>query len=43
MYIYFFFSKFDLYTKGGIIPDIQELKPYYQSLIDKYIPGSIEW
>ncbi|KAE9526924.1 hypothetical protein AGLY_013572 [Aphis glycines] len=37
------FNKFDLYTKGGITPDIKELKPYYQSLIDKYIPGLIKW
>ncbi|VVC31994.1 Inositol oxygenase [Cinara cedri] len=37
------FNKFDLYTKGGTIPDIEELKPYYQSLIDKYIPGLVKW
>ncbi|XP_025203928.1 inositol oxygenase-like [Melanaphis sacchari] len=37
------FNKFDLYTKGGVIPDVKELKPYYQSLIDKYIPGLLKW
>lgn len=37
------FNKYDLYTKGGAIPDIENLKPYYQSLIDKYVPGLIKW
>jgi len=37
------FNKYDLYTKSTDIPDIETLKPYYQSLIDKYIPGEIEW
>lgn len=38
-----FFSKYDLYTKGGKMPDVDELKPYYQKLIDKYIPGELDW
>jgi len=37
------FNKFDLYTKAPEMPDIEELKPYYQSLIDKYLPGKIKW
>lgn len=37
------FNKYDLYTKSTEIPDIEALKPYYQGLIDKYIPGEIEW
>jgi len=37
------FNKYDLYTKGTELPDIETLKPYYQSLIDKYIPGDLEW
>jgi len=37
------FNKYDLYTKSGDLPDIEALKPYYQSLIDKYIPGELEW
>jgi len=37
------FNKYDLYTKGGELPDIKKLKPYYQSLINKYIPGELEW
>jgi len=37
------FNKYDLYTKSSDLPDIEALKPYYQSLIDKYIPGELEW
>lgn len=37
------FSRYDLYTKSSKVPDIDELWPYYQSLIDKYIPGVLEW
>ena len=36
-------SKFDLYTKGHEIPDVEELKPYYQGLIDKFIPGIVKF
>lgn len=35
------FNKFDLYTKTENVPDIDELTPYYQKLIDKYIPGEV--
>jgi len=35
------FNKFDLYTKSTKIPDIEALKPYYQSLVDKYLPGRV--
>lgn len=38
-----FFSRYDLYTKSEKIPDIEKLWPYYQSLIDKYLPGDIEF
>jgi len=37
------FNKYDLYTKSSKVPDIEGLKPYYQTLIDKYIPGELEW
>ncbi|GFQ69386.1 inositol oxygenase [Trichonephila clavata] len=36
------FNKFDLYSKSHIVPDIDALMPYYQSLVDKYIPGVLE-
>lgn len=37
------FNKFDLYSKADSIPDMKALEPYYQSLIDKYLPGKIKW
>ena len=37
------FNKFDLYTKADIRPNVQELWPYYQSLIDKYLPSELCW
>ncbi|KAL0968350.1 hypothetical protein UPYG_G00265730 [Umbra pygmaea] len=37
------FNKFDLYTKTSELPDVEKLKPYYQSLIDKYCPGIMKW
>ncbi|MCJ8733660.1 hypothetical protein PDJAM_G00226150 [Pangasius djambal] len=37
------FNKFDLYTKSTDLPDVEDLKPYYQSLIDKYCPGVLHW
>merc|ERR1712109_256831 len=36
-------SKFDLYTKSTKVPDIKALKPYYQALVDKYLPGVISF
>ena len=38
-----FCSKFDLYTKSAAVPDIAALKPYYQGLIDKYLPGVVSF
>ncbi|XP_078534001.1 inositol oxygenase-like isoform X2 [Lissotriton helveticus] len=35
--------KFDLYTKTEDMPDVESLRPYYQSLIDKYCPGILSW
>ncbi|XP_015239501.1 PREDICTED: inositol oxygenase [Cyprinodon variegatus] len=37
------FNKFDLYTKTTDLPNVDELRPYYQSLIDKYCPGVLNW
>ncbi|XP_049789945.1 inositol oxygenase-like isoform X2 [Schistocerca nitens] len=37
------FNKYDLYSKSDEMPDIEKLKPYYQSLIDKYVPGVLSW
>ena len=40
---FFSYSQFDLYSKTDEVPDIEELKPYYQTLVDKYMPGKIKF
>jgi len=38
------FNKFDLYSKGDAIPNVEEVKPYYQTLLKKYnIDGKLKW
>jgi len=37
------FNRYDLYTKSEKVPNIEELWPYYQTLIDKYCPGELEF
>ncbi|MBI1353219.1 MAG: inositol oxygenase [Acidobacteria bacterium] len=37
------FNQYDLYSKGDAAPDVAALKPYYQRLIDKYLPAAIQW
>ncbi|KAK6166574.1 hypothetical protein SNE40_023231 [Patella caerulea] len=37
------FNQFDLYTKSPDFPDVEEIKPYYEALIEKYIPGKLKW
>ncbi|KAL9883171.1 myo-inositol oxygenase [Glossina fuscipes fuscipes] len=37
------FNRYDLYTKSEKVPDIDALWPYYQNLIDKYLPGVLEF
>ncbi|KAJ6635443.1 Inositol oxygenase [Pseudolycoriella hygida] len=37
------FNRYDLYTKSAKVPNIDELWPYYQTLIDKYCPGELEF
>merc|ERR1711935_766764 len=37
------FNKYDLYTKSSVTPDVEALKPYYQGLIDKFIPGVVKF
>ena len=36
-------SKFDLYSKADDLPKPEDLMDYYQKLIDKYIPGVLNW
>jgi len=37
------FNKFDLYTKSAELPDVDQLMPYYQAIIDQHLPGKIRW
>lgn len=37
------FNKYDLYTKIDRRPDLQNLWPYYNLLIEKYCPGQLNW
>ncbi len=37
------FNHYDLYTKTDTRPDIQNLWSYYNSLIEKYCPGHLDW
>lgn len=37
------FNKYDLYTKSTVVPDIEKLKPYYEMLANKYLPGKISF
>ncbi len=37
------FNPYDLYTKSSERPDVDQLRPYYQTLIDEYFPARIDW
>jgi len=37
------FQKCDLYSKSDSRMNIEELRPYYQKLIDKYFPAELLW
>lgn len=37
------FNPYDLYSKGDAPPDVEELKPFYLELIDRYFPAEIDW
>ncbi|XP_057837851.1 inositol oxygenase 1 isoform X2 [Cryptomeria japonica] len=37
------FNKYDLYSKSKVRVDVEAVKPYYQSLIDKYFPTKLRW
>ncbi|KAG9456896.1 hypothetical protein H6P81_001404 [Aristolochia fimbriata] len=37
------FAKYDLYSKGRLKINLEEVKPYYFSLIDKYFPAKLRW
>lgn len=37
------FNPYDLYSKSDAPPVKDELRPYYQGLINKYFPEKINW
>ncbi|XP_038997159.1 inositol oxygenase 1-like [Hibiscus syriacus] len=37
------FNKYDLYSKSKVLIDVDKVKPYYLSLINKYFPGKLKW
>ncbi|KAL1325678.1 hypothetical protein HN51_035734 [Arachis hypogaea] len=37
------FNKYDLYSKSKVLVDVEKVKPYYQSLIEKYFPAKLKW
>ena len=37
------FQKYDLYTKRDLPPSVDILWPYYQSLIDRFLPGDLSF
>ena len=37
------FNPFDLNSKSPVPPDWNELRPYYEELINKYLPPVLDW
>lgn len=37
------FNPYDLYSKGGSRPRLEELKPYYEDLVAEYFPPQLRW
>nr|XP_023919421.1 inositol oxygenase 1-like isoform X2 [Quercus suber] len=37
------FNKYDLYSKSKVRIDVEKVKPYYISLIEKYFPAKLKW
>ena len=37
------FNPYDLYSKTPEPPNVKELKPYYQDLIDEFFPAKVRW
>ncbi|KAE9446004.1 hypothetical protein C3L33_22097, partial [Rhododendron williamsianum] len=37
------FNKYDLYSKSKVRVDVEKVKPYYLSLIQKYFPAKLKW
>ncbi|MFN7923203.1 MAG: inositol oxygenase family protein [Bryobacteraceae bacterium] len=37
------FNPFDLYSKSDSAPNMAELKPFYEELVDEFLPGQLQW
>lgn len=37
------FNPYDLYSKTPERPDVDNVRPYYQELINKYLPKKLQW
>jgi inositol oxygenase len=37
------FNPYDLYSKAPVPPNVQELKPYYEDLLAKYLPTTFKF
>lgn len=37
------FNPYDLYSKNPVPPDWKKLKPYYEDLVAKYLPGTLKF
>jgi inositol oxygenase len=37
------FNPYDLYTKSHEKPDSKKLRPFYEDLINEYLPGKLSW
>jgi inositol oxygenase len=37
------FNRYDLYTKSDAPPDLPQLLPYYERLVDRYFPTELAW
>jgi len=37
------FNPYDLYSKSDEPPDVDALRPYYEELIDEFLPAELDW
>lgn len=37
------FNPYDLYSKSEQRPDVHQLRPFYEELIQEYLPGKLRW
>lgn len=37
------FNPYDLYSKSPVLPDMNELRPYYEELVAEFFPDNLAW